>query len=379
MKIVCVSTINWDFLFQRPQQIVARLASRGHSFIFIEPSPPLFRVIRAPSMLLPKIGHHNVLLVKNLTISKGDKKIIRSLIAIFNVLLLTTLIYIFFRKTDFWLFYFPDSFILQFVRKQKIAYDCVDDLSNFPDISQKKKLELINNELNLIGTAKIVFATSWSLYERNSKINPNTAYVPNACDFEHFYKALQIKEQPHDIQQLRYPIIGFIGAIREWIDIDLICKIAEEHPEYSILLVGPVTYGYHKLKKYKNISMVGTKEYRVLPQYLAFMDVCLIPFKVNKLTIASNPIKLYEYLAAGKPVVSVALPEIIIKNASSLVRVAQNGNEFIKQIQEAVNETKTSENNREIFRRVSFAKRNSWEKRIDTIEKLLRSISAPKS
>jgi glycosyltransferase involved in cell wall biosynthesis len=200
--------------------------------------------------------------------------------------------------------------------------------------------------------------------------NKNCFYLPNAADFEHFHSAVQVKQRPKEIESLSRPIIGFIGAIFDWIDIDLICKLAKLHPNYSILLVGPVNYGLKKLRKHSNIVMVGAKQYKILPQYLSCMDVCLLPFKINKLTMASNPIKLYEYLAAGKPVVSTALPEVC-GNASDIVYIGENNEDFIKKVEEAVSENKKPENEDAILKRINFAKNNSWEKRIETFEKLI--------
>jgi len=250
-----------------------------------------------------------------------------------------------------------------------VVYDCIDDFSGFSDISDW--VCVLNFEKELAARASFVIATSRMLSERLSKINPNCLYVPNAADFEHFNSATRVVEKPKEVKDLKRPVIGFIGAIYDWFDVDLICKLAEVHPDYSILLVGPVEYGLDKLGKHSNIKMVGAKPYSILPQYLACMNVCLIPFKINKLTFASNPIKLYEYLAAGKPVVSTALPEVR-ENASKIVYVAQDDAGFIRKVEEATKEIKFK-NEERTSKRIDFARDNSWEKRIDTIEKLLKS------
>ena len=253
----------------------------------------------------------------------------------------------------------------------KVVYDCIDEFSGFSDVSDVS--EVLRAESDLIVKSSCVIATSKTLCEKVSKINSNCFYVPNAADFNHFNSAIHITERPQEIENLQQPIIGFIGAIWDWIDINLICKLAELHPEYSILLVGPVNFGFDKLRAHSNIMMIGAKPYRVLPQYLAYMDVCLIPFKINKLTLASNPIKLYEYLAAGKPVVSTGLPEVC-ENASHVVLIARDDEDFVKKVEGAVKESQAPENKAVIERRINFAKANSWEQRIETIEKLLESI-----
>jgi glycosyltransferase involved in cell wall biosynthesis len=174
------------------------------------------------------------------------------------------------------------------------------------------------------------------------------------------------------MEDLKNPIVGFIGAIYDWIDIDLICKLAEAHPDYSILLVGPVNFGKNDLAKHSNILMVGTKRYETLPQYLSYMDVCLIPFKINKLTLASNPIKLYEYLAAGKPVVSTALPEVV-NNASHVVLIGKDHADFIQKVEGVVNATPKDDESAKA-KRVEFANNNSWDERVQSIKKLLENL-----
>jgi len=244
----------------------------------------------------------------------------------------------------------------------KILFDCVDEPNTLDSSSRAR-------EEKLILSSSMVVATSKPLCEKILRINSNCVYVPNGADFDHFNRATRIKEKPEEIRHLQRPIIGFIGGVYDWINIDLFCKLAEAHPEYSILIVGPAEFGRNKLKKYSNIKRVGSKKFDILPHYLAFMDVCLIPFKINRVTLASNPIKLYEYLAAGKPVVSTALPEVC-DNASDIVYIANDDDDFIRKVEMAVRETRSA-NKELIMKRINFAKENSWEKRIKTIDKLL--------
>jgi len=270
------------------------------------------------------------------------------------------------------IFYTVDYvFLLNSLRsmKVKIIYDCVDETSAFSDRSEAGST-ILKAEENLVRKSSLTIASAKVLYEKIVKIKSNCIYIPNASDFGHFNKAAQTMKKPKEIETLKHPVIGFIGAIFDWIDTDLLCKMAQAHPEYSILLVGPVNSGLDELKKHPNIVMVGAKNYQLLPKYLASMDVCLIPFKINKLTRASNPIKMYEYLAAGKPVVSTALPEIC-NNASEVVYIGKDREDFIKKVERVVNET---EDKAMISRRIDYARDNSWEKRVKTIEALLRNI-----
>jgi glycosyltransferase involved in cell wall biosynthesis len=366
----------WFFLWQRPHQIAARLASRGNKVLYFQ--NPIFL--------------HPTIIVKRSTKNTISKKIeVTENLHVTNLFLLPflgklrviseKLGLLLFKlqlrrcgfKPDVAIFYsYTYVFLLETLKSMnvKIIYDCIDDFSSFSDVSDISKV--LEEEKTLITESSFVVATSKPLLKKISKINPKCLYVPNAADFNHIHEAVKVGEIPREIKNLNHPIIGFIGAVRDWIDVDLICKLADLHPGYSFLLIGPVNFGLEKLEKHSNIKLVGAKSYRVLPRYLACMDVCLIPFKINKLTLASNPIKLYEYLAAGKPVVSTALPEVC-ENASGLVYIARDEEDFIRKVEEAVKEAE-SPNKELIMRRINFAKENSWEKRIETIEKLLKNI-----
>jgi glycosyltransferase involved in cell wall biosynthesis len=191
-------------------------------------------------------------------------------------------------------------------------------------------------------------------------------------DFDHFNSAAKGIVTLDELSTLRHPVIGFIGALYNWIDVDLICRIAEVHPEYSVLLVGPVAAESNQLEKYSNIVTVGAKPYGILPSYLSNIDVCIIPFKLNDITLASNPIKMYEYLAAGKPVVSTALPEVL-KVASDLVYVSKDEVDFIKKIEMAILELEHN-NDTSVTARMNFARKNSWESRVEVMEKFLHEL-----
>jgi glycosyltransferase involved in cell wall biosynthesis len=212
---------------------------------------------------------------------------------------------------------------------------------------------------------------SQALLRKLSRLSSNCVYLPNGADVPHFLEAANAGEKVQELERLGHPIVGYSGAVYDWFDVDLVCKLAELHPEYSVLIVGPVGYGLEEFRKHPNITLVGVKKYDVVPKYVAYMDVCLIPFKINRLTLATCPIKLYEYLAAGKPVVSTAVPEVC-NNASEFVYVGESREDFIRKVEEAVEESEKLGNEAMVARRVRFAEDNSWEKRLDVFERLLR-------
>jgi glycosyltransferase involved in cell wall biosynthesis len=161
------------------------------------------------------------------------------------------------------------------------------------------------------------------------------------------------------------PIIGYFGAISDWFDVDLIAYCARIRPKYNFVLIGS-TFGAdtNKIEYLENVFLLGERAYQSLPGYLAYFDVCLIPFKLIPLTMATNPVKFYEYLSSGKPVVSVRLPELI--EYADCCYLADNAEEFVAQIDEAYQ----SKDDLELKNmRLELARNNSWDSRVDTILK----------
>jgi glycosyltransferase involved in cell wall biosynthesis len=247
---------------------------------------------------------------------------------------------------------------------KKIVYYCVDEFSEFVGVPTKMVIDM---EKRLIEKSDIVFATSLKLYDNKRKFNNNTYFMPHGVDVAHFSKALDSNTViPKDIADIPHPVVGFFGLIEEWIDQELIIKIAREKPDWSILLIGKINADISRLKEYKNIHIIGARNYKDLPSYCKIFDVATIPFVINELTLNVNPIKLREYLAAGIPVVSTSLPEV--KSYSDHAYIADNHDEFLKALEIAIN-ANTPENKRS---RMDFIKNESWmskiEKISDTIE-----------
>jgi hypothetical protein len=364
----------WGILWQRPQQVSAELARRGHTVLYCNTSIEL-----RPSSLVSSRNENRLFMLRK----TAEKLSVMNLFTLpfqgrarvlserFSLLLLNAYLRIFAVKPDVALFYSPqDVFIVNLLKskKVKIAYDCVDEHLAFPNVVDISKV--LTAETQLVVKSDVVTVVSGRLWRKISRINPNCFTIPNAADFVHFNKAMNMRARPAEMKNLKRPVVGFIGAIWDWINIDLICKIATLHPEYSIVLIGPVYYGSSKLAEHSNIIVVGHKQYGSLPEYLSAMDVCLIPFKINELTLASSPIKMYEYLAAGKPVVSTDLPEVRA-SASELVYIGEDDKDFIEKVEIAIDEKKRIDRETLVARRMMFAQENSWEKRVDTLERLL--------
>ncbi|MGB8781319.1 MAG: glycosyltransferase [Candidatus Bathyarchaeia archaeon] len=373
-----LSCVPWGFLWSRPQQIPSRLAERGGINILYVQDP----IYLIPRSLIASYRRKDVFLRKKVTDNlsvinlflpefSGRLKFLKEKYA--SMVLRSRLKYFNFKPEVAIFYSFSYAFLLPSLNSMnvKIVYDCPDDFSAF--FSGVNVSKALRTEENLVADSSVVTAVSKVLCKRISKINSHCFYVPNGVDFDHFHRATWLVDKPQEISSLKHPIVGFVGIVRDWINVELVCKLAQSHPEYSILLIGPVAFGLEELQKYPNIIMLGARKYESLPSYLSCVDVCLIPFKINRLTSASNPIKLYEYLATGKPVVSTSLPEVC-NNVSELVYIAKDDEDFIRKVEEAVDERKKPEYEALVARRIRFAQDNSWEKRVDVFERLLTQV-----
>lgn len=248
-----------------------------------------------------------------------------------------------------------------------VVYYCVDEWSKFSFVNGQTIKEM---EIKLLKKANIVITSADHLYRDKLKLNANTHFISHGVDYEYFSKALS-NDIPlaEDIKPVRRPIIGFFGLIHEWIDLDLIEKIAIAHPEWSIVLIGKTSVNVDGLKAYENIHFLGQKPYDSLVSYCKAFDVGLIPFHVNDLTINVNPIKLREYLAAGIPVVSSPLPEV--EKYKDLVEIGYTPEEIIQKIQILLN---ADSPNKRIMRSQSMMQ-ETWEKKVDEISYLVESLN----
>jgi len=245
----------------------------------------------------------------------------------------------------------------------KIIYYCVDEFTVFEGVPTKIIADM---EKKLIQKSDIVFATAQRLFDNKSRYNKNTFLMPHGVDVDHFSKALNDDTKiPDDIKDISKPVVGFFGLIEEWFDQELIKKIAEAKPEWSVVLIGKINIDVTNMKAFKNIHFLGQRDYKNLPEYSKAFDVAIIPFVINELTKNVNPIKLREYLAAGVPVVSTKLPEV--EKYSEYAFIADNHDEFIAFLEKAIkNDSKQMKQNRR-----DFIKNESWRGKIEEISRII--------
>lgn len=220
-----------------------------------------------------------------------------------------------------------------------------------------------------VRSADVVLATSDKLFELASAINPNVYLVPNGCDYEYFSNF--IHGRPAEIADLPGPIIGYIGVVATWVDVDLIAKVADSYPDYSVVVVGPL-YNVSDVPRRPNLHWVGFKPYEQLAAYVQSFSVGLVPFKATSMTEAVNPIKMWEYMAAGIPIVTTNMPEA--KKYRDVVLASENHEEFIDNIYRALFEDPPE--NR--AKRMALAQQNSWKVRAEQILAIIREKLAQK-
>ncbi|MBB6734525.1 glycosyltransferase [Cohnella zeiphila] len=254
------------------------------------------------------------------------------------------------------------------LKNNKTIYDCMDEHSGFSNTSE----ELLALEPKLLASADAVVVSSVHLQEKAKKWNRRVEWIPNAGEYKHFSR--HFHDAPNDMPSVNGPIIGYFGAIADWFDIDLIYQVASANRDWSFVLIGN---SYHtdvaKLMSLENVYLLGEKPYQELPRYLDRFDVCIIPFLINKLTKATNPVKVYEYLAAGKPVVATDLQEL--HGMKEYVELAADSSEFetsIRRVLQEKNDPTLAD------KRQQFAAENTWEKRYLQLKKLIRTKLYPK-
>jgi glycosyltransferase involved in cell wall biosynthesis len=207
-----------------------------------------------------------------------------------------------------------------------VVYDCMDELAQFrfahPDLPRRERLLLAN--------ADVVFTGGRKLYEAKRRYHRNVHFFGCGVDASHFAKARQAETAiPADVANLPQPVFGYFGVIDERIDYELIALLAEKNPDASVVMVGPVVkVDPASLPSASNIHWLGKREYAELPGYVKGFTTCLMPFALNEATEFINPTKTLEYMAAGKPIVSTALSDVV-HNFTPVVRVAKSRGEFV--------------------------------------------------
>lgn len=212
-----------------------------------------------------------------------------------------------------------------------VVYGCVDDYAEFEGTDKKAILDM---EHRLVRSADAVIVSSGPLLESRKALNPDTYLVEHGVEIEHFRRACDPATPTAEaVASLPGPVIGFVGLVAEWIDTGLLRYVSRHRPDCSLVLVGKEDIDTSELRRLPNVHFTGQVPYEDLPMYCKGFDIAVVPFLINELTLASNPLKMREYLAAGLPVVSTALPEAArLSSQTGFLRVGLGCEHFLEQI-----------------------------------------------
>ena len=361
------AVIDWHFRTQRPQHLARALATKGHRVFYmsnnlvdsveagftiedLDGSGRLFQVhLKVPGA--PSIYAHQP--------SEADAAALRASLASFLAWSSTTASMSIVQHP-----YWTD--LAQVPPNARLVYDCMDHHAGFGDNNP----EVLEAEHRLCRQSDMVITTSRWLHQEISGYREEVALIRNATDYEHF--RLPPAEVYHDPQGRR--VVGYIGAIAEWFDVDAVRAIATHNPECSVVLVGADTAGVQgALADLPNVVFAGEVPYASLPYWLHAFDVCLLPFRVIPLTLATNPVKVYEYLSAGKPVVATNLPEM--EQFEGLIDTANSPEDFGRKVAESLSAPVLEE---AVKARQAFASRQTWAHRAEQLDSALESIREPR-
>jgi glycosyltransferase involved in cell wall biosynthesis len=272
-----------------------------------------------------------------------------------------------FQNPITWTFVPSSADVAGSLGERLVIYHCVDEFSKFTGTDETAILEM---ERRLMKKADMVVVSSSRLYETKHRYNQNTFLVTHGVDVAHFRNACDPAiEVPSECAELPRPVIGFFGLIADWVDLDVVRYLASARPEWSFLLIGEVQTDTSALRDMSNVHLLGRRSYQSLPAYCSAFDVAILPFVVNELTVAANPLKLREYLAAGLPVVATPLPEVLKLNA--LVRTARTPGEFLNQIEALLNEGKHGPDPSVS----ALMERESWDQKVEELSGIITGLN----
>ncbi len=342
--IIYLPTIDWGYLFQRPQQLALAFEQQNYLYFY------------CTSNLNEDLVYGFQQVADNLYITNQVHFLLEKL-----GLLKNTFIYVSWTVNK--------KYIDQYkIPMNRVIYDYIDELDVFSQYGEQMKKD---HEF-LVKEAAVVIATADKLYEEVSRIRSDCLLVPNAVNPEDFVIKTNI-QPPSDIQLIvdkKHPIIGYYGALACWLDYELLMFLAESRPDYEIVLIGPDYDGSKNkyfLSKYSNIACLGSKAYQDLPKYAHQFDIAIIPFLVNKITSSTSPIKLFEYMALKKPIVTTDLHEC---QKYEGVIISHTYEEFVKNVDYAL----TLKNNQDYLSILdSEVRKNTWTNRVKQISSLIEA------
>ncbi len=359
--LVCLSHLRWDFVYQRPQHLMSRFAKNRRVF-FVE--EPIFTDEQTHLKISPREDNLAIVVPH---ISNADRET-KNIEAIQGELLDELFSEQLIKDFVLW-FYTPMAMsFAAHLEPKAVVYDCMDELSGFKFAPPA----LIENESKLFKKADLVFTGGQSLYEAKKDKHKSVHAFPSSIDTEHFRQARNITDEPIDQKQISHPRLGYCGVIDERLDTNLLAEIANLRPDWQFIMIGPVVkISDEDLPRRANIHYLGGKNYQELPAYMAGWDVALMPFALNESTRFISPTKTPEYLAAGKPVVSTPIQDVVRPYGKmNLVYIASTAEEFVAACENAMRVNQAEK----LTQVDEFLAQNSWDKTWSRMASLIDDV-----
>ncbi len=357
--VICFSIIDWSFRFQRPQQLMSQFAAHGHRVFYISISQyrspyaePKFAVQEIKKNVFEVyLAARSAPEIYRAVIEKKDAELaLKSLDELRRTYNINEAIgYVMIASWG--------HVALETKRRWgwRVVYDCMDEWENFPGIEPP----LLAMERQLVQRCDLLAVTAQRLYDKWQTFQRPMVLARNAADFDFFAERCQPNAL---LENNKHPIVGYYGAIADWFDVELMAELARQRPHFHfVLLGGTFDVDVARLRGLPNVQLLGQQPYETMPQYLFHFDACIIPFKINPITEATDPVKLYEYLSGGKPVVSVKLPELTPYR--DYVYLADGAADFAAKLDQAIAENDPQT----VLRRKSLAQQHTWAERYKQI------------
>lgn len=356
--IVVFPNIPWSYRWQRPQQIFSRLGQKNYNIFYISPFTSDEEYLTEVSKGVYEVhvrSDQEMDVLRDLEISEGVA------IDYFNSIQ---------RLIGEYLDDNAQTFVLHpvwwnVVEKDitsEIVYDMMDLYAGFKEAKPK----LVEAEEMLVKKSRLVLTTADNLYKYAKGLNKNVTMIRNGCDLERF---TDLKKNGELDAFKDRPIIGYFGALHDWFDVEGMEYAIKNNPDKYFMFIGNIdSKKIRRLFRFKNAYFLGEVKHEELGGYLAYFNVCTIPFILNDLIKSTNPVKFYEYIASGKPVVSSRLPEL--EKHTDICYLYDNKEEFSKYIYKALydDEKETVQKRKEV------AKENSWEERVNLLDEVIKQI-----
>lgn len=361
MDLLVFSHLRWDFVYQRPQHLMSRFAKQQRAFFWEEP-----KLDSRAAAFLEVSKREDLLTVATPHLPSGSSE--QEVCELQRELLLEFLEENEIHHYGSWYYTPMARGFSRDLHPTVIVYDCMDELSGFRGAPPG----LTTAEDELFHVADLVFTGGQSLYRSKKSRHPVVHLFPSSIDFRHFAQARKSRTEPPDQSSIPHPRLGYCGVIDERMDLDLLFNAATLRPDWQFVMLGPVVkISEAELPGFPNFHYLGAKPYGDLPAYLSGWDVALLPFARNESTRFISPTKTPEYLAAGLPVVSTPITDVVSPyGEAGLVSIVETSAQLVEAADRELRRTSSEHADRQVRADV-FLSGSSWDKTFQAMNQLI--------